>query len=90
VSRQDQHVDIRLVILDPAEDGSAIETGHTQIGNDAVEWRCGEMIDALQAACDGADLAAFLAERLFHRQPDEGFIVDDKNSHHTAASGNAR
>ena len=64
------------MVLHPAQQGSAVEAGHAEIGDHAVERSIAESIEALFSAPHALHFAAFFAERLFYDQADKFFIVD--------------
>ena len=82
VSRQHKHIDIRLMLLDPAQHGSSVDARHAQVGDDTIKGRCGKAIDALLAAGRRVHVAPFLAERLLHDQTHIFLIVDDQRAHY--------
>ena len=78
---QDDHIDVRLMLLHPAQDRPAVETGHAEIGDDAVEGGRTESIEAFLPAARRLRVAAFLSERLFHDETDKFFVVDNEGAH---------
>ena len=78
---QHDHIDIRLVFLHPLQDRATVETGHAEVGDDAVERSAAESIEALLSAPHALHFAAFIVERLLHDEADEFFVVDEQGVH---------
>ena len=78
---QHEDIHIRLMLADPLQDGSTVEAGHTEIGDDAFEGAGLQRLDACCPMSDGGHLTALLAERLLQYQANVLFVVDDECAH---------
>jgi hypothetical protein len=81
VTSQDDDVHLGLLFADPTQHGSAIDTWHPEIGNDAIESSGGQTIDAFLSAAGRLDMAALITECLLYREAYEFLIVDDQYAH---------
>ena len=81
VAGQDNHIDIRLMLLHPSQDCPAVEPGHAEIGDHAIEGGRTKVLKAFLPAAGRLRVAAFFPERLFHHESDKFFIVDNEGAH---------